>query len=130
MGQPPMTVSSSTTCKTLDREELLARCLGSAEFAMRVLGKFQARLEQDLADVDQALQDQDWDLLAHLAHRIKGASASVSAALVRRRAAELEDAVVARQTAELPGGVERLHRAADRLVHELSELTVAACEAH
>jgi HPt (histidine-containing phosphotransfer) domain-containing protein len=129
MGQIMTTVSAATSREILDGEELLARCMGNWDFALRVLGKFRARLEADVADLDQALGAQDWDLLARLAHRIKGASASVSALQLRQRAAELEHAARARRVAELSTCVERLRHESNRLVQELSVLELDACEA-
>lgn len=128
-GQTMTTAFSSTPCETLDRDELLARCLGNSQLAMRVVDTFRARLAQDLSAVDQALQDGDWDLLADLAHRIKGAAASVSAPQVRRWAAELEQATRARRMAELPPGVARLRGEADRLIRTLSALELDTCDA-
>ncbi len=129
MGHTMTIVSSTPSCEILDRDELLARCLGNLEFAMRVLDQFRSRLAQDLSDLDQALQDRNWDLLARLAHRINGASASVSAGQLRLQAAALEHAARARRVADLPAGVERLHGEAERLIHELAVLELDACEA-
>jgi Amt family ammonium transporter len=123
------TVPSATSREILDGEELLARCMGNWDFAMRVVSKFRSRLEQDLIDMDQALQAQDCDLLARLAHRIKGASASVSAVQLRQRAAELEHAARARRSADVSTGVERLRHESNRFLHELSVLELDVCEA-
>lgn len=71
-------------------QELLARCLGRLDFAIRVLNKFQTQLELDLAMLEQAVRNHNRAAAALAAHRIKGASANVAAHGLQQCAAEIE----------------------------------------
>lgn len=86
----------------LDTEELLARCMGNIEFAERLLAKFQGRLDEDLLELEAAMRVEDPDVIARVAHRIKGASANVAAHDLRKRAAEIEQLARDRALAEIP----------------------------
>ncbi len=81
------------SAQPLDVEDLLARCLGNTEFAQRVVAKFQERCGQDLAELDQAAAAGDTAKVGNLAHRLKGASANVSATGMKMLAAKMEQAV-------------------------------------
>lgn len=73
-------------------DELLERCLGKRELALRVLDRFKTQLAQDLDLLQVALQDRDLYRMARVAHRIKGAAANVSAHALHQHAAALEEA--------------------------------------
>ena len=62
---------------TLNTQELIARCMGNLEFAERLLDKFQGRLDADIVELEAAIDAEDADAIARVAHRIKGASANV-----------------------------------------------------
>ena len=53
--------STGLTSEVFHVDELLARCLGSLDFATRVLARFQDRFEEDLLELDQAISTQDAD---------------------------------------------------------------------
>jgi len=74
----------------LNYEELLTRCMGNIEFAERVLDKFQLSFGQDLENLETGLESEDAEAVAMVAHRLKGASASVGAPCLCQRAAEIE----------------------------------------
>ncbi|MBN2021605.1 MAG: Hpt domain-containing protein [Pirellulales bacterium] len=76
----------------LDTDDLMARCLGNADFAGHILAKFQDRCAADLAALDRAVTAAEGRTVAALAHRIKGASANASATAIRALAAQIEDA--------------------------------------
>ena len=74
----------------LDDQELLRRCLGNRDLAARILEKFRVQLEADLGWLAEAIRCCNCDEAALAAHRIKGASANVSAHGLKEMAAELE----------------------------------------
>lgn len=75
----------------LDRDELFRRCTGKLDLVERVLDRFCSRFELDLAELEQAVFAEDLETVARVAHRIKGASASIAAHGIRTRVAETED---------------------------------------
>ena len=79
--------------RILDVDDLLARCLGNTDFAIRVLEKFQERCDQDLAELERAMVAEDTKMVGTLAHRLKGASANVSATGMHSLASKIEQAV-------------------------------------
>ncbi len=87
--------------QTLDVEDLLTRCLGNAEFAERVLAKFQERSEQDLIELEEAITTGDTTKVGNLAHRLKGASANVSALGLQMLAAKMEQDIHQDSTEEI-----------------------------
>jgi HPt (histidine-containing phosphotransfer) domain-containing protein len=91
-----------------DREDLLARCLGKLEFAERVLAKFTSRFDLDLDQLEQALRSEDPETIAHVAHRLKGASANVGAGRLREKAAEIEESARRGCLVEIPKRMEEL----------------------
>jgi HPt (histidine-containing phosphotransfer) domain-containing protein len=77
----------------LEPWELLGRCLGKPELAMRVLQKFERQLADDLAGLEQAMATHDLTTAGALAHRIKGAAANVAAHGIYEQAGLLESVV-------------------------------------
>ena len=90
----------------LDTDELLARCMGNIEFAERLLTKFQGRLDEDIAELEAAMQAEDLDVVARVAHRIKGASANVAAHDLQKRAGEIEQLARQRCLTDIPAQLE------------------------
>jgi len=100
--------SGSADPKPFDLEELLDRCMGNLELAERLLAKFQDRFQADLAELEQALQTGPSGEIARVAHRIKGASASVSALRLRELAGQIEQLGRSDQCAAIPPYLEQL----------------------
>ena len=78
------------TAGVLNYPDLLQRCMGRADLAARLIGKFAEQAGEDVREISLALQQQKADAVAASAHRLKGASANASAENLRRLAAELE----------------------------------------
>ncbi len=74
----------------VDGEKLLAECDDEQSFALKCLHVFARDVQLDLDGIASALERNDFGLVARLAHRIKGASASISAEFLRQQAARLE----------------------------------------
>jgi|UniRef100_A0A7C4QQT9 HPt (histidine-containing phosphotransfer) domain-containing protein len=103
-----MTVCANANNTVFNGEELLGRCLGKRELAARVLARFHKQMTQDLALVQDALSTRDAVQIAHVAHRIKGAAANVSAHGVQEQAGALEEAAREELWSQIPEQVEQL----------------------
>jgi HPt (histidine-containing phosphotransfer) domain-containing protein len=93
----------------IDLDSLETRCLGNVELVERVLGKFAAQLETDLATLDEALAASDADTFRAIAHKLKGMSANVEAWPLHECAKEAEETALSRDMAELAKQLERFH---------------------
>lgn len=74
----------------LDGEKLLADCDDEASFANRCLHIFVRNTQVDMDGISTALDRRDFCQITTLAHRIKGASASIRAEFLQQQAARLE----------------------------------------
>ena len=92
----------------LDWNDLVARCMGRIEFAERILAKFQQLFCEDLATLERALESEDVETIRRVAHRLKGASANVSAGALHAEVARIEEAARANRVAEIPNRLDRL----------------------
>jgi HPt (histidine-containing phosphotransfer) domain-containing protein len=81
-------------CSTevLNLNELVDRCLGNLEFVERLLEQFEKLLARDVSVITQAAGARDLDTICQISHRIKGASANVSAPALVKVASEIEAA--------------------------------------
>jgi HPt (histidine-containing phosphotransfer) domain-containing protein len=99
----------------LDYDALTNRCMGNLDFVNKVLIKFHERLPIDLGEMEQALVRQDTQLLARVAHRIKGSVANISATGLQRVAQEIEDMGRAGCLDDIPSRIEAFRKEWDRL---------------
>jgi HPt (histidine-containing phosphotransfer) domain-containing protein len=84
------TATISKSPQHLDRERLLEECDEDSAFACRCLHIYVREAQVDMNGIAAALEKYDFPLVARLAHRIKGASASIRADFLREEAARLE----------------------------------------
>ena len=89
-GPEHSSTEDATDGLPLDLDGLLARCGGSKLLAMKLLDKFCTRTPDELVELEETLTAGDAAELASLAHRLKGASATLSAESLRAEAADLE----------------------------------------
>ncbi len=106
----------------LEFEQLLARCMGNLEFAERVLGKFQERLEEDLVQIERGLDSGDAKEIARVAHLLKGASGNVAATALQAEAANIEALARERRLEQVPLHLDRLRSQRSRFVDSVSAL--------
>jgi len=109
----------------LDFQALCHRCMGNIELAERVLGKFQERLPDDMAGLEESLRQGDTAKAAVIAHRIKGSAASVSADGLSEIAAQIEELSRIGRAADIPPRLERLHGEWQRHLDRASALRAA-----
>lgn len=95
---------------SFELEELMARCLGKVELLERVVARFQDVFVDDLNALEAALQAADCQEVGRLAHRMKGASANVSAPLLHACTAAIEDVARANQIERIPSMLDDLRR--------------------
>ena len=89
----------------LDHADLLKRCGGNAAFALKIIAKYRTCTRSDAREMEQAFDEGKGQRLASLAHRVKGASLSVSAVAVAKAAAGIEAAA---QSGNMPEAGARL----------------------
>lgn len=105
-------------CEALNLDELRNRCMGNLNLVHRVLTKFQKRLPEELADMQKALECGDMERIAHIAHRVKGTSASVSAKGLAQAAAEIEDLSRAGRAMDISPRIERFRDEWEKCLNE------------
>jgi HPt (histidine-containing phosphotransfer) domain-containing protein len=76
--------------KPLDRKKLLEDCDEEVSFVNRCLQIFVRDTEIDMDGISAALEKHDFRRAAGLAHRIKGASATIRARFLQEEAARLQ----------------------------------------
>ena len=94
--------------------ELLQRCSGNENFAVRILQKFQTKLPAVVQGIVDAARDRSHALCAPLAHSLKGSAANVSARVLSAAAAELEQWARRQDSSDPAWFVSRLQGEADR----------------
>jgi HPt (histidine-containing phosphotransfer) domain-containing protein len=99
-------------CKTeiLDFEALVNRCMGNMDFVDRVLLKINERLPLDIEELERALNQQDAQQVAGVAHRIKGSVANISANKLQGIAQEIENMGREGIIESIPSRINALHK--------------------
>jgi len=118
-------ISHETIDGVINLNDLLARCMGNTGIAERVLSKFQERFSVDLTELEAGLDQENAGAIAQVAHRIKGASANVSAPGLFEIAAEIEQLSRAERISEISPGIEQLRSEWARFTHGVSSLELA-----
>jgi len=95
----------------VDYDDLLARCMDNQDLAQRILARFEQTFGEDLNRFCDAVEAQDADQMAYLAHRLKGASANVSATKLLGVLNELESSVRSIRPDNLTALMEQLQNA-------------------
>ena len=108
-------------------QDLLARCMWNVDIAERILCKFRDRIGVDLEELEKGLDDRNAGAIAQVAHRIKGASANVSAAALYELAAEIEQLGRAERIADILPGIQQLRREWTRFVNGVSAIELSQC---
>ena len=122
--------SEASAAEVLDLEGLRNRCMGNIDFVQRVLEKFQQRIPEELAELEQSLTLGNLEQVARVAHRVKGTSANAAAPGLRQAAAEIEESGRAGQVSGVSTGIEHLRGEWERYLDYVSTLfsTVDASE--
>jgi HPt (histidine-containing phosphotransfer) domain-containing protein len=91
--------------KPLDHGKLLEECDHEQSFADRCLRVFIRDTRTDMDAIIAALAGNDFPEIARLAHRIKGASASIRAEFLREKAEHLENSALTRVSTPVYDGI-------------------------
>jgi HPt (histidine-containing phosphotransfer) domain-containing protein len=75
----------------IERDEVLDRCLGNAELARRVVGRFRDRLTDACRDLQNLAVAGDLTAVASRAHRLKGEAANVGCPRIAVLASDVEE---------------------------------------
>jgi HPt (histidine-containing phosphotransfer) domain-containing protein len=110
----------------IDVNELLTRCLGNVEFAGRILAMFQDRCAADVAEIERALDIEDAESVARVAHRLKGACANAAALGMKTKASRLEQAARELPLPEIAEQFQELRAEWLRFKEALAPLDIAA----
>ena len=94
----------------IDFSDLVARCMGNLAFAEKILAKFEQRLEEDLVLLEKEVNQHDSTGIASVAHRLKGASANVSAMRLCDLFARMEQLGRTEQLQQVPSCMDELRR--------------------
>lgn len=94
----------------LDLEELKTRCLGRLDLVERLLSRFQQSMDDDLEQLDKAIQAESTNEIGQLAHRMKGSSLTVGAHGISEAANRLEASATTNQMQGIEALVSELKR--------------------
>lgn len=94
VAAPPVLPPQPHLSQTLNIQVSLARLDGNVELYHKLLGIFSEQQATTLQTIRQALQHNDYPIVRHLAHHLKGAAASIGAEQVHEAAQKVEQAVV------------------------------------
>lgn len=109
----------------IDLQDLLQRCLGRVDLVERILLKFQGALQCDLKALETALDAEDADAVAHIAHRLKGASLSVAAHGLKEHAQRIEASASRQRLEEMQVYVAQLKEACTQFDNLLPIIAMA-----
>ncbi|MEM9353562.1 MAG: Hpt domain-containing protein [Planctomycetota bacterium] len=96
-------------------DTLLDRCFGNLEFASRILDILSERCEPDIEAIEAAVQNEDFQQVYGIAHRLKGAFANASADGLSQIAEDLCQASKAMDAPASREGVSGLREGWDQL---------------
>ncbi len=74
----------------IDFADALARCMGNKAFFEKIMNKFMDRIQIDLIQIQQVIDQKNATQLTSIAHALKGAAGNLSAGGLRQLAWELE----------------------------------------
>ncbi len=95
-GFPAMndSIATTETIPTIDTEELLTRCLGRIELMERIIDRFVGSSQAEIDSLEAALQLNDSQEIARLAHKLSGTAITVSAKSLASAAKALEQQAI------------------------------------
>jgi HPt (histidine-containing phosphotransfer) domain-containing protein len=114
--------SASATTSPLDTKELLARCMGSAALAQRLVASFTSRTAEEIDQLDRLLKANQIDDFTRKAHQLRGSAANVSAHELKRLFGVVERLGNEDRATEIKQYMIELRREADRLNSYCGEL--------
>lgn len=89
-------------------EALCQRVMNDREMALDLIQRANEYFRKDLDDVEQALQENEFERLGKIAHKLKGTAGTLSAEPLRKTCEHLEQAVRSTDLTEISTGVQKL----------------------
>jgi len=122
--QGPAKVNHGESAATipLDVDELLARCMGSAALAQRLVMSFLSRTTEEMDELDRLLKANRIDEFTRKSHQLRGSAANISAHQLKRLFSVVERLGNEDRAAEIRPYMIELRREADRLSSYCGEL--------
>jgi signal transduction histidine kinase/CheY-like chemotaxis protein/HPt (histidine-containing phosphotransfer) domain-containing protein len=117
---------TSTFPQVLDYGALLARCMDDEALARRLLQKFDARIDDSLAEIAREHRRGNARRVRALAHGLKGSAANIAADAVSRLASDLESLSRADGLDDAEDCLAELHREIQRLRCDISVVMASA----
>lgn len=105
----------------INREALMARVDGDAEFACELLDLYTTDLEARIQRMDVAVKSSDWSALQAEAHALKGSSANMGVARLEQDCANLERSARERDLPVLDRVMTHLRRNAESFLRQAPE---------
>src|SRR5436190_13744159 len=101
-------MAGGATSAAVDVMALLGRCLGNFELIVLVLSRFRKTGSADIVQLEVAIDHSDYAAVVEIAHRFKGASGNISATVLHKIAASMEQCARDKNADELPGVLSQL----------------------
>ena len=115
-------MGEENTCQVFDYESAMERCCDDAEFVVEMIEQFQARAASDLDEIEQACTAGDAESMTALAHRVKGAVATLGGMAARECAAQLEEMGRSGDLTRAPEMVQSLRTEIERFLQKSMEV--------
>jgi PAS domain S-box-containing protein len=112
-----------TGIPSIQFDQLLNRLMGDNELALVLLSKVRKDLENDLHEFENAIQDQNAELLSKLAHKMKGTFGNLSAEFLRKGCEELEFAAKESDWEAIQNKYERLKKLGFDFCNEVDRMS-------
>jgi len=106
----------------IDREALLARCMGNLDFADSLLADFEEDLPDKVDQIAQYVEHGEIEAMTDTAHSLKGAAGIVVAESLREVVTEIEMAGKAADLSDTESLAEQLQSEAERCLHFIPKL--------
>ena len=111
-------MTTSAVSQSIDRQQLLQRCLGIDTFADKLVASFVSSLPHERGELQAALEQKNLDLVARTAHRLRGSAANLCAEQLRDAATAVESAAKETLWDELSPRFQQLDQAIQQILSE------------
>ncbi len=106
----------------IEWNSLIERCAGSREVAEKVLRKFQTRVVNEVAAIEESIASGDWLGSGRLVHGLKGSAGNVSAVHVSEAALQIERAIKTNpESQDFSAGLEELKERVDQCLASIDQ---------
>ncbi|MDB5328071.1 MAG: putative response regulator receiver protein, partial [Phycisphaerales bacterium] len=118
----PVVADAEIAAMPVDVPQLVRRCTGRADFAMRVLEKFMEQLDTRVAEVSTTALAGQAEACRKAAHQLKGSAATVAAVGLAKSAAAIEAAATQGTLENVLSDVDSLRLMAEECIKDLPRI--------